>query len=191
MKEKVITIAICALLLVASACALLLFFKASAVSPMPPAGPLRVAVSEFLIFHIGNGSNTSDAVLPVPNRFNTSTDYLRHLVTNGWLQVSDYGIFALPGLPSLNSNDHNKFTSEYNAWCVVETTGQELPKDGPFLITRNVSALLAEASDGDVRLGTNVFRVITWGGRSKVLSASTMAETIQHLSNKDVRILFP
>ncbi len=87
---------------------------------------------------------------PKVGQYSTSTEYFKHLVESGIMNVS-YDFFAAPGIPACKSIHAADFKAENNAWCVVLGLN-DAPEGTPFLFTRNFHPEALQAGDGPIEL---------------------------------------
>lgn len=152
---------------------------------------LAALTREFLAWKVSGGGEADRVYLPTPDRFSTSTEYFRYVVTNDWLKAADFGAFALKGVPPARTEDPYQFSAANNAWCVIATSSSVHQADVPLLITRNVSCLMPETRDITTPFGTNIFLVITWQGKLKMVTGGEGALDSLNLPKDRSRILFP
>ena len=91
--------------------------------------------------------------LPLPKStgdtiFKSSTDYLRCVVTSGYMAV-EFGFFSAPGFMPPHDLAPEQFSSDYNIWCVVADISSSSADTAPVLFTKN---LLLTALDERPRL---------------------------------------
>ena len=105
---------------------------------------------------------------PKSGDYSTSTDFLRELVKQGYLDV-DYSFFAGPGMvPAMGESD---FSAENNIWCVMLDVDDTTPGNMPVVFTKNLNPadLTFYANEP---LGTKGFAFATKNGSAvSVLSA--------------------
>jgi hypothetical protein len=157
----------------------------------PPGAYLAAIVREFIAFHVTFEEGATYDSIPDSGRFKTSTDYFKYIVTNGWLHIPDYSVFSLDGVPPAQSADCNQFNSTNNAWCVVIPNGLDLQENAPFLVSRNVSCILPGVPNEIKPFGTNLFIVITWQGRLRIITAAEATPEFLLLPKETSQILFP
>lgn len=116
--------------------------------------------------------NSADPSVP-----DNSTDFLRQLVQEGYLDVS-YSYFAGPGqVPAMDEND---FSEENNMWCIVSDIDDSTPGNTPAVFTRNLEAS-GLTFDDNQPLGTKGFAFATKNGEAITVLKAEMndAEAFQ------------
>lgn len=74
---------------------------------------------------------------PQAGEYNSSTEFLKSLVNDGYLDV-DFSYFAGPGMtPARNEAE---FGSDNNAWCILLNVNDMTKGNAPVVFLRNVSA---------------------------------------------------
>lgn len=91
---------------------------------------------------IALNESTDNRTLPLPQStgdiiFKSSTDYLRCVVTSGYMTV-EFSFFSAPGFTPPHDLAPEHFTSEYNAWCVVADISPSSADTAPVLFTKNL-----------------------------------------------------
>ena len=69
--------------------------------------------------------------------FKTSTDYLRCIVTSGYMTV-DFRFFSDPDFMPPHNLASELFTDDYNVWCVVADITSSSADNAPVLFTKNL-----------------------------------------------------
>jgi len=88
-------------------------------------------------------NETSDNnTLPLPQStgdtiFSSSTDYLRCVVTSGYMAV-EFRFFSAPGFMPPHDLAPEQFSSDYNLWCVVADISPSSADTAPVLFTKNL-----------------------------------------------------
>lgn len=122
--------------------------------------------------------------------FRTSTEYFRHMVTSGRMQVP-FSFFAAPGITPYDGDDPDGFTAEHNAWCITAGITEKSPSETPVLFTRNLDIrTLADPTRGAVKdvppYGRECVIMIFHGGAARKLPAAEAEAYVESLSLSNV-----
>ena len=131
-----------------------------------------------------------DAYKRLPShRFRTSTEYFKYMVTNGWVDVVDYSLFAEKGVPPARSINASDFLPANNAWCVVIPDVTNIQPNAPFMITRNISCFLPDVPNYKTPYGTNAVIIIPYGREYRVINGRDVIP--ENLGLSEDHLLFP
>ena len=91
---------------------------------------------------IALNESSDNITLPLPQStgdtiFRSSTDYLRCVVTSGYMAV-EFGFFSAPGFMPPHDLAPEQFSSDYNVWCVVADISPSSADTAPVLFTKNL-----------------------------------------------------
>ena len=110
---------------------------------------------------------------PKAGEYTSSTEFLRTLVNDGYLDVS-FSFFAGPGqTPALNDSG---FTVDNNMWCIVEDLDDGVSGNTPAVYTRNLN--ISDLSfDESEPLGEKGFEFDTKNGEAITVLMAEMADS--------------
>ena len=122
---------------------------------------------------------------PSSGTFSSSTEYIRNLVSNKWIQPY-FGLFALPGVTPYRGEDSAKFSSNNNAWVMtLDIDPKKLPRV-PFMFTRNLDIrCLSEAHPKRLRdvapFGKRGILVVMTDGSARFIRAEDIEKEFNPL----------
>ena len=98
---------------------------------------------------IALNESSDNKTLPLPQStgdtiFRSSTDYLRCVVTSGYMAV-EFGFFSAPGFMPPHDLVPGQFSSDYNVWCVVADISPSSADTAPVLFTKNLMLTTLDA----------------------------------------------
>ncbi|MFT5241651.1 MAG: prepilin-type N-terminal cleavage/methylation domain-containing protein [Candidatus Promineifilaceae bacterium] len=132
------------------------------------------------------------SIWPKDGAYPSSTAYFQECMASNWLgDTFTFRYMAAPGLATLSSVDHTKFSEDNNAWCIVEGVSDRTKGETPFMFTRNLIASSGGNSLTDIDalepdampFGDTVGVVITAGGAMQMVRGRDAQNGLQELFN--------